>query len=43
MYYSVFFQRALHKGGVVELEDGGTVGICELSSWEILEIAELAL
>lgn len=35
--------KALRKGGVVELEEGGTVGICELSSWEILEIAELAL
>ena len=35
--------RALRKGGVVELEDGGTIGICELASWEILEIADVVL
>ena len=35
--------RALRKGGVVELADGGTVGIRELSSWEVLEIAEVVL
>lgn len=35
--------KALRKGGVVELEEGGTVGICELSSWEILEIADVVL
>ena len=31
------------EGGVVELADGGTVGIRELSSWEILEIADVVL
>ena len=35
--------KTLHKGGVVELEDGGTVGICELSSWEILALADVVL
>ena len=35
--------KTLHKGGVVELEDGGTVGICELTSWEILALADVVL
>ena len=35
--------KTLHKGGVVELEDGGTVGICELASWEILALADVVL
>ena len=35
--------KTLHKGGVVELADGGTVGIRELSSWEILALADVVL